>query len=108
MPEKWWAIVTPVSIDPVGVALSRVNPLLSANLGTPKSAGEFWNYLCDRDSFFYVEIEGNVGRAFHWPEGAEHGFEFARDILNRAVAAGLCQKVPGEDMWVLNSTPVES
>lgn len=104
MPEKWWTVVTPESIDAFGTALSRVTPFLSANPGIPKSAGEFWIYLCDRDSFFCVEGEGTVARALSGPDAGQYGFEFARLVFNRAGADHLCRKIPDEDMWVLNPT----
>jgi hypothetical protein len=100
--EVWWGVVTPMTMDPFQLALSRVEPFLSANPGTPMSGGAFWNYLCDRDSFFCVEGRGTSAQALSGPEAGSHGLEFAQYILNRAAGEGLCQKVAGEEMWLLS------
>jgi hypothetical protein len=99
MEEERLEVIVPKSGDPVAVALSRVQPFLSANWGRAASAGEFWKYLCDRDGFYCREPNGKPAAA--GPEAEERGFRFARIVLNHAVGKGVASKVPNDDLWVL-------
>ena len=96
--EERLKVVTPGSEDPRELALSRVQPFLSANWGRACSADEFWKYLRDRDAFHCQEPGGR--EAAPGPEAEECGFRFARIVLNDAAGKGICSKVPNDDLWV--------
>jgi hypothetical protein len=97
MPEEKLLVVADMTSDPVELALSRVKGFVSANSGRKVSAGEFWNYLSERDAFYVVDpVKKEAWTGF---EAGERGFRFARMVLNEAAGKGLCRKDPDEDLW---------